>query len=322
MAKSRKLAEILAQIAELRAELQEDPTSAQAIDELRQMLKSKFSVAVAQVSKLVSDHEITPLIPDLVAAFDRFFIKPVDIDPNCHAKAGIADALYRLGHSDAAVFLKGIRHVQLEPIWGGKVDTAPKLRSSCAMGLVRMNYANVLTELADLLADPEIAARIAAAKAIAYNQDPNGIPLLRLRIQVGDEPPVLSECFAALLQLAPEQSLDFVASFLDAPQPQTQELVALLLGETRLPKTFEILRQWWERTPEASLRRTGLLAIATLRQDQPLEFLLLLIGTGTRKDAQDAIAALSIYREEHTLWQRVYEAVEQRGDPALLKTLA
>jgi hypothetical protein len=38
-----------------------------------------------------------------------------------------------------------------------------------------------------------------------------------------------------------------------------------------------VLRQWWEGTADVGLRRAALLAIAMLRRDQPLEFLLSLI---------------------------------------------
>lgn len=278
-------------------------------------------MAIAQAAKLVYERELRLLIPDLLDAFDRCLSHPVETDPNCHAKAGIADALYHLEYPEAGVFLKGIRHVQMEPVWGGKVDTAAKLRGICAMGLVRMNYPEVLIELGDLLSDPEPEARIAAARAIAYSGYPNGVPLLRLRARVGDEPAVLSDCLAALLTLDADRSLPFVASFLKAPLCQTQELVALVLGESRLPAAFPLLRQWWEKTREPELRRTGLLAIATLRQDQPLDFLLDLLATGTSQNARDAITALDIYRSDQTLWQRVAAAVEQRGGDSSLNAL-
>ncbi|MBW4694187.1 MAG: hypothetical protein KME27_20785 [Lyngbya sp. HA4199-MV5] len=62
-----------------------------------------------------------------------------------------------------------------------------------------MNYPLVMVELADLLVDPEPEARIGAARAIAYTQNEQGVPLLRLRVKIGDTSPVLSECLIALL---------------------------------------------------------------------------------------------------------------------------
>ncbi|NET38821.1 MAG: HEAT repeat domain-containing protein [Cyanothece sp. SIO1E1] len=317
MAKSRKLEALLEQLKQLRS----DPTADNAVDQLRQILGSKYAVAVAQAAKITGQYEITQLTPELITAFKRFMINPVKSDPNCLAKAGIADALYRMNYSDAELFLQGIHHVQMEPAWGEPVDTAPELRGICAMGLVRMNYPAVMIELADLLADPELPVRIAAAQAIAYSESEHGIPLLRLRAKMGDQPEVISECLVALLKLAPERSLDFVASFLQAEPIQTQELVALALGESRLPEAFDRLRYWWAHTTEPELRQTGLLAIAMLRQDATFQFLVSLIATGRNLDAKDAIAALSIYRHDPGLWQRVHAAAEKRGDAELLKAL-
>ncbi len=296
-----------------------DPTTPEAQQNLLTILRCRFADLLAQAARLVGKHELTSLTPDLVNAFERGLEKP-DTDPNCLAKCAIAETLYRFTYSDEALFLQGIRHVQMEPVWGGQVDTAPELRGLCALGLVRMNYPDVLVELADLLADPEPPARIAAARAIAYSENPQGIPLLRLRARVGDRPEVLAECLAALLNLDPSGSLSFVVPFLDHPETQVQELVALALGESRLASVFDDLQQWWQRTRIAELRSIGLLAIATLRSDPAFEFLLSLVTTGSLKDAKDAVEALSIYRRDDHLWNRVCQIIEER-DAAPLKAL-
>ncbi|WP_026731199.1 HEAT repeat domain-containing protein [Fischerella sp. PCC 9605] len=319
MAKSRKKEEMLS----LLSQIQENPTTEEAIASLRQVLNSKYSVAIARTAKIVGKFAIVELIPDLVAAFARMMVNPTVTDQGCLAKKEIAETLYRLEYSDENLFLEGIRHVQMEPIWGGKEDTAAHLRGICALGLVRMNYSDVMNELADLLADPKPEARVAATRAIAYSANPQGVPLLRLKVRIGDPAPqVLSECFTALLQLAPQQSLPLVASFLVDSEEQICELAALALGESRLDAAFDTLKNWWERTRSAELRRTGLLAIAMLRHDQALEFLISLVAEGKDLDAKDAIAALSIYREDYELWQRVYKAAEQRADISFLQAIA
>jgi HEAT repeat protein len=315
MAKSRKLEQVLAVVAELK----EHPTSEAAIATLRQVLQSKYSVAVAQAARLVGEGEIHSLTSDLVAAFARFMVKPTETDQGCLAKLGIAEALYRLNAGEEALFLQGIRHVQMEPVWGGREDTAAALRGICALGLVRMNYADVMAELADLLADAQPTARAAAAKAIAYSENPQGVPLLRLKVQVGDAAPqVLSECFTALLQLAPAQSVALVATFLAGAEEQVSEMAALALGETRLPEAFPLLKDWWQKTRGAELRQTGLLAIAMLRREEAMEFLLSLVVEGKIADAKAAIAALRIYQQDEGLWQRVCQAAQERGEPGWL----
>ncbi|MHC5748767.1 MAG: hypothetical protein ACYTXT_44440, partial [Nostoc sp.] len=140
MPKSQKLEETLSILARIRRH----PTSEEGIIILRQGLKSKYSIAVAQAAKIVGESTITELVSDLVEAFARMMVKPAQVDQNCLAKKEIAQALYHLEYSDENLFLQGIRHVQMEPVWGGVEDTAAHLRGICALGLVRMNYSDVM----------------------------------------------------------------------------------------------------------------------------------------------------------------------------------
>ncbi|MBE9178920.1 HEAT repeat domain-containing protein [Oculatella sp. LEGE 06141] len=319
MPKSRKLEQELATLGQVRSH----PTSEEAIALLKQVLNSRYAVAVAQAAKMIGDAELSLLAPALAAAFQRLMVNPVETDAGCTAKHRIAEALYRMGYSDESVFLRGIRHVQLEPVWGGKEDTAVSLRGVCALGLVRMNYPDVLNELADLLADPIPLARAAAAKAIAYNGYTQGVPLLRLKVRTGDrDPQVLSDCFMALLQLAPQSSVAIVAEFLEADDRHIAELAALALGESRLEAAFEVLHQWWQRSPQPEQRQTALVAIAMLRQDAAVAFLLSLIETGTGLDARASVAALELYRQDDSLWQRVRAAATHREDASLMSLVS
>ncbi|MBV9388510.1 MAG: hypothetical protein JOZ78_18965 [Chroococcidiopsidaceae cyanobacterium CP_BM_ER_R8_30] len=324
MAKSRKLESLLAQLEQIRP----DPTASEAMRLLRQLLTSKQPVVIAQAATLIAEAEHYDMIPDLVAAFEWAMTKPSERDPGCTAKLKLADALYRLDYSNEDLFLHGIRHVQRDPVWGGSDDTAAPLRSVCALGLVRMNYPDVMSELADLLADSKLDARIGAARAIAYTGNLSGVPLLRLRIKLGDSAPVLSDCFLALLHLSPTQSsINLVRSFL-AIQPQVEhresteiaeaEAAALAFGESRLSEAFDILRTWWHSICIPELRQMGLMAIALLRNDEAVSFLLSLIQSGDLEDAKDSITALRVYHEDQALWQRVCERIEQRGEPSLL----
>ncbi len=323
MAKPRKLEEMLATLAQIR----HHPTSDDGLLTLQQVLASKVSVAIAQAAVIVGEFAITDLIPDLVAAFGRCLVNAKTTDPGCLAKKAIAETLYRLDYHDADVFLQGIRHIQLEPVWGGQEDTAAALRGTCALGLVRMNYPHVMDELADLLADPKPEARIAAARAIAYSANPQGASLLRLRVLVGDIPPVLAECFLALLQLAPELSLPLVARFLantqeaDPKSIEVAEVTAFALGESRLVGALPVLQDWWQQVKDPNLRQTALLAIAMLRQDAAFDFLLSLIADGMTQHAKAAIQALSLYRQDDTLWERVCQTVSERDQPELLRAL-
>jgi hypothetical protein len=317
MAKSRKLEDLTAALNQIRL----DPTAPDGLTTLSRVIGSKYGVAVAQAAKIVGQAEIYSLIPELVAAFDRFMDKPKDRDPGCQAKQAIAEALYRLEYKDETLFLKGIHYVQWEPVWGSQVDTAPKLRGTCALGLVRINYPAVMVELADLLADLDPEARIAAARAVAYSENDQGVALLRLRLKVGDIPAVMGECVAALLQLAPDDSWPLVKTLLQAGRRETDEreaietseVIALVLGESHLPKALPALQDWWRQTTHPDLRKTALFAIATLRRDDAIQFLLNLLQEGATKDAEDALQALEVYRSDGFLWPQVEEILNTRS---------
>lgn len=308
MPKSRALEQTLADLSRIRQE----PLSAASTAALRAVLKGKSSHATAKTAEIVAELEISELKDDLTAAFERLLLDPVKTDPTCAAKTAIADALYRMGADEPLTFLRGIRHVQMEPVWGGKMDTATALRGICALGLVRANYRDAMAELADLLADPEARARADAARAIAYSEDEHGVPLLRLKALTGDiDPTVVTECLTALLQLSPQASLPFVARFLDRDDTAMQEAAAL--GTSRIADAFTVLRDWWERIRQPDLRRTALLALAMLKRDASIDFLISLIATAEGPTARDAITALGLYRHDTALVERV-RAAAQRTD--------
>jgi HEAT repeat protein len=276
---------------------------------------------VGRAAEIIGDYQLTSLEPDLVEAFERFMVNAQKTDPGCAAKSAIVDALYRMEAYQPDVYLKGIGHVQMEPVWGGQEDTAAKLRGTSALALVRINYSNVMLQLAQLLADPESDARIAAARAIGYSGNIEaGEPLLRYKALIGDEhPQVLCDCFGALLQLTPDASLSFVASFLHRDDAAVAEAAAVALGESQLVQAFPFLEAAWEDALDAEMRQTLLLAIALLRHERPLEFLLgLLADSGST--AQHAYAALRMYRTDARIWGRVEAALRKYGRTDLMES--
>ncbi len=308
--KSRKQEALFAKLDQLKS----DPTSDESLADLKQILKRQSSVVVARAAQIIERSMIGVLLPDLIPTFDRFMSDPIKTDPSCLAKIAIAETLYRLEFNDPDVFLQGIRHTQMEPVYGGQMDTAPKLRVTCALGLVRMHYPRVFIELADLLADPETPVRMGAAQAVAYTGDRDrGVPLLRLRAQTESEPEVISECLRAIIQLDPYPSLAFVAQFLEADLLATQEFTALVLGESHLSEAFIILKQWWNRLTNRDLCQTATQAMAMLRTDEAFQFLLQLISEGSETDAQMAKAALDPYCLDADLQAQVIERLKLRS---------
>ena len=319
MAKSHKLEDALDRLARVR----DDPTSPESLAALRAGLADRSAHVAAKAAQIIGEAEIGGLAPELVTAFERFLVNPVKADPGCVAKAAIVDALQRLGAPEPGVFLRGICHVQLEPVWGGRVDTAVVLRGASGFGLVAMGYRDALTPLAELLADPEARARAAAARAIAFSEDAAGIPLLRLKSLVGDaDAEVLSECFSGLLRLAPAESAEFLGRFLASEEEVTREAAALALGSSRRAEAFPVLRQWWENCHSDASRRTALLALAMLKLEEPLAFLLALVAEAPGPMARLAIEALALHRYDEALVQRVRSIAGARDDVDLSATLA
>lgn len=272
---------------------------------------------------MTGDLEIDELVPDLRAAFHRLLEQPVKHDPGCAAKTAIARALQR-GHAwEDALFRIGVRHVQREPVWGGSVDTACELRAVSALALLGLGHPDAASEIAELLADPEPAARAGAAQAIAASEDARFAPLLRHKILAGDpEPAVVAECLAALLRAEGEAALDFCARLLERADAARVELVATSLGESRLAGALAVLRGFWERTAAPDLRRTALLAIALLRGEAAHAFLLDVVADAPGHDARDAVAALAVFRDDETLRQRILAAAGRRDDAALRAAIA
>ena len=295
------------------AALRGEPPSPAGRAEAAKYLNSKMNLVVAKAARIAGEWLAAELTPQLVEAFDRFMLKPETSDKRCAAKIEILKALCKLEYPSPSIFRRSLRHVQMEPTWGGSVDTAAAVRALGAMGLAQTDYPEALEEIVPLLLDAERDARIGALRAIAASGLPGGALLLRLKALSGDEPEVLGECFAALLRAAPSQSLEFVAKFLDHREEAVAEAAALALGDSRLESAFAVLREAFERT-RALPRRTLLLAIALLRRENAIDYLLDLVQNGEGKTSADAVAALAMYEKDPNLQERLDRARQTRSN--------
>ncbi len=315
MAKARG---VEAKLSRLRA-LRREAATPEHQAELRRALEDRSNLVVADAAEIVGERLLSDLAPDLVAAFDRFMVEPAESDKGCRAKIAIVNALNQIEYDEEDVFLRGIRHAQMEPRWGREEDSAAPLRGGSAFGLVRVNHPDILLLLADLLADPDKVARSAAATALGGTGAPAAIPLLRFKARVGDEEPeVVAECLAALMGAAPKESLPFVAQFLDSPSAAIQEGAAFALAESRRPEALDVLKGHWPRTRRGPLEEALLLAIAMTRLPEALEFLLEVLADDDRAAASAALSALAIHRHNDPVRERIAAVVVRKGDTALL----
>ena len=320
MAKSSSRKTLEQQIAELN-ELRAQPQRADADALLRRALGAARAPLAAAAANIIGEAELNGFEPALASAFEHWMTQPAKTDPGCTAKTSIVHALYRLGARAHALYLRGIRCVQKEPVWGGSEDSAAQLRGLCALALVCSGYYDALVEAAELLADPQPGARLAAAEAIAYSERQDvGVPLLRFKARLGDsEPRVIAACFTGLLSLAPDSSLEFVASFIEAADDMNQQAAILALGESRSAGAFAVLRRTAESSLRSESRAVAYIAIAVLRSDEAWDYLLHVVREEPVEQAGMALSALGHYRSLESLGARALEAARQRGDAVLLR---
>lgn len=298
--------------------IRQEPEKHDLARDLAPFLRHKSNHVVAAAATTAERLEASALAPDLVQAFERLMGNPAKLDPGCKALIAVVQALVQMDDPAAKVYFAGIRHVQMEGSFGLPVDAAAPLRGLCARGLARMGHPGALLECVTLLTDREVPARAGAIRAIADAGRPEGVLLLRLKALLGDqEDEIVAECFGALLRLDPAGSVEFVAQFLNSRTGGIGEQAALALGESRLEAAFGVLRAAWERGGATEQRRTLLVAIAMLRSDPALEFLLERLGTESGPVAADALAGLAFYARDEAVLARVEAIIRERGDQAL-----
>ena len=299
----------------------DDPASVQA--QLGMALTDRSNYLVARAAALVAELRREVLIPDLLSAFERFFVEPVKSDPQCLAKSAIVEALRQLEYRSPEPYLRGILHVQLEPAFGGSAETAAGLRATCALGLSesRLPDLEILTYLADALADPNKEVRIASAIAINNLGRLEGALLLRLKALSGDaESEVIGHCFVALLNMGATGAVAFVGRFLECSDVDVRLEAASALAQCREPQALGILQEFWEQPMVLDQERNALLInLGASPVSEAAEFLLRIASSETPALAATAIAALAASRFRAQISSRVAGAVAAREDADLTR---
>lgn len=286
--------------------------------ELGKALGSKEGMLAAKAAEVVAERVVDGLEAELRSAFDRFADAPAAKDKGCRAKLACLEALRRGGCDDWTLYRRASAIMQMEPVYGGQVDTADELRAVAALGLVESRDPEALVRLAGLLADAEPAARCGAARALAGSGRADAaVALLRLRVSLGEtHPEVLAACFEAMLAADPG-ALEHVAGELAGDDDERVEAALMGIAQSRAEGALAVLQEAWPRMLSPDLRRTALLAIAMLRQDAATRYLLALIEEADPSTAALAVEALEIYRHDEALCERVAGLVRKRGESAL-----
>lgn len=297
-------------------------SSEACVEPLRKALTHRNNYVVAKAADLVRDFNLAQLIPEMLTAFDRFFENPVKTDPQCWAKNALSRALAALELQDAHVFHRGMRHIQLEPVWGGRSDTAGTLRATCALALVQcrsLTEPDLLAHLVDLLADKDKTVRVEVARAIEQVASPSSALLLRLRAVLGaDEPEVLGACYAGVLRIEGVQAIPWVGRFLATSDDSAAE-AALAIAATHTLEGLNALKAFLVEAKDPWFRSVMLSAIALTRQDAAFEFLLKLVREESL-DAEAAIEALLRSMPSPEIVKKLEDLVA--GNPRLARVFA
>jgi hypothetical protein len=316
MSKTDPVEAALDAIGELRAAGSPEEAAAQ----VRPYLKNRSNLVVAKAAKVTGELHLSSLLPDLVAAFDHHWVNPAKLDRRCAATTEIVTILYELDYTEPDIYLRGIRHVQKEASFGPPVDVAAKLRGVCAQGLLRTRHPDAMTLVVNLLVDPEPPARLGAVRALSTNGGQAGVLLLRLKVLTGDEEPeVLSECFVGLIGAAPQQSVAFVAAYMDSEDEALAEAAIWALGQSRQIAALNALKEKWERTVERQVRKVLIAALAASRLEEAIEYLVVQLRSVDIRTADDILTALSSYTGGEAVKQAIADAVQERDEAAVTK---
>ena len=287
-----------------------------ATEPLRKALRNPSNYLVAKAATLTGELGLRALIPDLLASLERFF---TESDPQCWAKNALVDALAGFEHGDSEVYLRGLKHVQMEAVWGGQVDTAGPLRARCALALVHckdLSDLRLLGHLIEVLVDPDKTVRVEAARAIGRVERPEAALLLRLRALTGDpEPEVVGTCFQSLLAIEGRAGLGFVSQFL-APGGDLGAEAALALGMTHEAEAFALLKDHWERQRDPQFGAALLSGIGLTNLREAIDFLIGVVAADGRgsTDAVQALAAARLTDEDRA---RIQATVDSTANPRL-----
>lgn len=287
---------------------------------LQKALRDRSNYVVAKAAAIVARRYVTPVIPDLLTAYDRLFV--AESDPLVLGKQAIANALKEIDYREPAPFIRGLQHIQLEPVWGGSEDRAGLLRSTCAHALAACDIDGVsrLQLLTDHLIDEERTVRREVVRAIANVGGNESVLLIRLKALTGDiDAEVVGQCFSALMDLDPRESVGFVERFLGSKDVDVVIEAVAALAVAREPRGFEAVRRLWPTGISVDLRRAILFSCAASPVPLATEFLLSIVDQGGGEVAVWALSALADSRFRNEAKERARLAAHQSGNSQLIE---
>ena len=270
----------------------------------------------AQLAARTTPHEF---VHELLDTYTRLLSNAAKSDPGCDAKTQIVESLGQADYSDEDFFLQAIRYRQLEPVRGGSVDTAAKLRVLAAFRLTEINRLRAVEPLVELLLDTEKTARAGAARALATCGDDVGKHLLRLKLHFGDdEPEVVGEVCSAYLAVAGAAGLSQVTPMLRSSDAEQRMETALALGESRIEAALEPLQRYVVRMDDKEEARIAFTSIALLQTSESADYLFELLAPDSLCVFKpEVIQALSHVRNRNAVKAKLTEVLSKIDDRGL-----
>ncbi|MFZ1083455.1 MAG: HEAT repeat domain-containing protein [Terracidiphilus sp.] len=312
----KELAELEALIASFRSGIALDEGG---VKHLQKALTHRNNFLVSKAARLIADAELFALLPEVLAAHDRFFLDAAKTDPQCWAKNALVKTMVKLEHRQKDAYLRGLRHHQMEGSYGGLSDTAGALRGACTHALVNcpgLSDTDLLSLLLEPLTDSDKTVRIEAARALGQVGGTSAALVLRLRALLGkDEPEVLGAVYSALLAVEGTAAIPLVSAALKEGDDLAAE-AAFALADLRAPEALSALTTRLRAGANDWFSGVLLSAIALTRLPDAMDFLLALIEGDTRQ-APVAIEAIGRIAPNDALRAHIQQAVAQTGNPRL-----
>jgi HEAT repeat protein len=300
----------------------EDPMSAHSDRILREALGHKNWYVVSEAAGAIGKHGLAGFEKELSTVWNRFVNNPAKIDPGCRAKCAALTALDQLESFDPDPFLVAVGYVQMEPVLGGRADTAGNVRQRALYALLRMCHSDALLYAGKLLADTDPHVRMGAAAGLGHYGGPPCAGMLVLKAELGDDDPtVVLEVAQALLAVAPDFGLRLCERWLHDDEPERREAASLAIGQSEQPRGIALLVGMLEDgldDHDFSIVTRGL---GLTRNDDARAALIHVVQHGARSRAETALHALSVHSYDPKLAERVRAAVAKNSH-AKLKRLA
>ena len=293
--------------------------SAADVAALQQMLTAPrvHGIVVKAVAELAEKWSAKTLLSDLAAtALDLAAADAQKRDPGCEGKEAILRTLIGWEADVPDLYIQAAQWQQRAPVLGGSVDVAGECRGLAAVGIAITQPGGpeaALARIIELVVDEAPATRVRAAQALGLWRGPEAAPLLRLKALMGDEVgEVMGEVCLGLLRQGGDSGghVAFVARFLENEDTRIVEAAAMALGESRQAAALSAMSAAWERLACDPIRASITMAIALLRTEESLVWLLTCIKEQRESVAVEALETLRIYRGNEKVVARICEAAD------------